>query len=158
MLKKKPKSGKSGKNLREKREGGLELVGQVLAGVVESGFLMAAADGEIADEEVALLVGLIAGFTEGAATEEEISGLIQACDESLGRDGFPARIQAAAANLTTKELRHQGLLCAALVLAADDRFDEENEGAFYVDYANALGIGREEALAVLSEARDIYEG
>ncbi|MFO0660185.1 MAG: hypothetical protein U0165_10185 [Polyangiaceae bacterium] len=94
---------------------------------------------------------------EGHATEEEIGGLIQACDESLQRDGFQARMVAAASNLTTPELRHQGLLCAALVLAADDRFDEENEGSFYVDYANALNIGREEALAVLAEARAIYE-
>lgn len=157
MLKKKPKPDAKPKKKSSSAASDVEIAAGILAGIVEAGFLMAAADGKIVDEEVALLAGLIHSFSEGAASEEQIVQLINACDEALTNDGYDARVAAVAKNLPNHETKHQALLVAAMVLAADDEFDEENEGGVYVALAKALGIHQDEALQVLQEAQAMYE-
>lgn len=132
-----------------------DLRGRALAGVVEAGFLMAAADGDLAPEELDALSGVIVGFTGGAAEASEVSRLLDACDEALAREGYDARITAILDHLPTPELRRLGLLCSAVVLGADDTFGPQ-EGDLYVALAIALGFRRDEALDLLDEARAMY--
>ena len=132
-----------------------DLRGRALAGVVEAGFLMAAADGDLAPTEFETLAGVIEGFTGGAASAEEVARLLDACDEALAREGYDQRITAVIDHLPSPELRRLGLLCSAVVLGADDAFGPQ-EGDLYVALAVALGFRRDEALDVLDEARALY--
>ena len=132
-----------------------DLRGRTLAGVVEAGFLMAAADGDLAPEELETLSGVIVGFTGGAADAAEVTRVLDACDEALAREGYDARISAVIAHLPSPELRRLGLLCSAVVLGANDAFGPQ-EGDLYVALAIALGFRREDALDLLDEARSLY--
>ena len=133
-----------------------DIQGKTLAGMVEAGYLMAAADGTIEDAERETVAGVITGFTKGHATPEEIEELIDACAEALESDGYEARLAAVAHNLASKELRHYGLLTAALVLVSDGEVGDD-ELELYTDMGRELGFTDEEGVAIMTEAGDLLK-
>jgi tellurite resistance protein len=133
-----------------------EIQGKTLAGMVEAGFLMAAADGTLEDAELETVAGVITGFTKGHATPEEIDELLDACAEALETDGYDARLQAVANNLVNKDLRHYGLLTAALVLVSDGEVGDD-EVDLYTDMGTALGFSEQESVAIMEEAGDLLK-
>lgn len=133
-----------------------EIQGKTLAGMVEAGYLMAAADGTIEEAERATVAGVITGFTKGHASAEEIEELLDACATALETDGYEARLAAVAHNLVSKELRHFGLLTAALVLVSDGEV-EDDELELYTDMGAELGFSEEEGVAIMDEAGDLLK-
>ena len=85
----------------QRKQQELELAGQILAGIVESGFLMAAADGQITDAEIEALVRVILEATDGGASAEDVGALLEACAGALEEEGYEARIAAVGATTST---------------------------------------------------------
>jgi tellurite resistance protein len=135
----------------------LELEGQTLAGLVEAGLLMAAADGELADEEWDTVAAVIDGFFDGNATRRQIEEIMDDCWEAFERDGFDARIEAMAENLQSQELREIGLQVAAAVMLSDGEYVEGEEDEVYFDMADEMDIPRRRAEAILDEVAEQYE-
>ncbi|MBI5515107.1 MAG: hypothetical protein HY909_15125 [Deltaproteobacteria bacterium] len=135
----------------------LELEGQTLAGLVEAGLLMAAADGELADEEWDTVAAVIDGFFDGNATRRQIEEIMDDCWEAFERDGFDARIEAMAENLQSQELREIGLQVAAAVMLSDGEYVEGEEDEVYYDMADEMDVPRRRAEAILDEVAEQYE-
>lgn len=123
------------------------------AGIVEAGFLMAAADGQLDKNELKVLAGVISGMIEGA-TEEEISAVIDQADELLGRDGWEERCAKVGKLLSNKEeAADAAMKIVALVYMCDQESDDEWDDAWY-ELAEALGYDNEEADEVYSELEE----
>jgi tellurite resistance protein len=134
-----------------------ELKDRTLAGMVEAGLLMAAADGELADEEWDTVTAVIDGFFDGNATRRQIEEIMDDCWEAFERDGYDARMEAMAENLQTPELRELGLQVAAAVMLADGEYAEGEEDEAYFDMADTLEIPRRRAEAILDEVAEQYD-
>ena len=134
-------------------------IAQALAGIVEAGYLVAASDGVLAEEEVAVLAAVIIALVEDA-TEDGIVALIKAADRALARDGWDARVEAMAEHingLENDDVSWAALLTAAAVLISDDEFVEGEEDEIYAAISDALGYEREDAVTALEEAATILE-
>lgn len=130
--------------------------GQALAGLIEAGVIMAAADGHIAQEEMAVVAGIIDGFCQGQATDEQIRDLILDAGKAIDRDGLDVRMKKMAENLVSPELRRLGMLVSASVMICDGDFAEGREDHAYLSMATALGFSRDEARAILDEAGALF--
>jgi hypothetical protein len=123
------------------------------AGIVEAGFLMAAADGQLEKNELKVLSGVISGMIEGAS-EEEISAVIEQADELLGRDGWEERCVKVGKLLSNKEeAADAAMKIVALVYMCDQESDDEWDDAWY-ELAEALGYDNDEADEVYSELEE----
>lgn len=123
-----------------------------LAGIAEVGFLVAAADGEVAEEELEVIAGVISGALDGQVTAAQLLEILEACDNALENDGWEERVEAATENVQADEARRLALFTAAAVLVADQRFVAGAEDAAYVEIAEALGFGTDEAASMIDEA------
>jgi tellurite resistance protein len=117
-------------------------------GMIEAGFLMAAADGNLDESEINALGATLSALFEGAISDEQINEILAAHKEDLERDGFEARMAAMVELFTSDEARHAALQVAAAVMFADGAVDADSELAIYLDLADALGISRAEAKAI----------
>jgi tellurite resistance protein len=118
--------------------------GRALAACVEAGFLMAASNGELVDEELDGIANFIDGFCDGEASHEDIVGLVVKAAEALQRDGLEARLEALGGNAGTPEIARSALAVAAVVCMLDGEVDDLEEDAYY-EIADALGLEDEEA-------------
>jgi len=91
----------------------------VYSALLEAAFLVAAADGQLAKEEVGELADLIAQMTSQAVSPGELADSIAAYSTQLERAGRAAMIDALAASCPDPEARRQVLGFAALVALCD---------------------------------------
>jgi len=123
------------------------------AGIVEAGFLMAAADGQLEEEELAVVAGAIAGMIDGAS-EEDITAILEQADELLGRDGWDARCEKVGKLLSNKEeAADAAMRIVALVYLCDQESTDEWDDAWYA-LGEALGYDSDEADEVYSEIEE----
>lgn len=122
-----------------------------LAGICESAYLAAVADGELGDDELGMLVGIVHEVMEGEASTEQIQEILEACDSAFAEDGFETRMNHIAEKLPTDESRVMALYIAAGVILGDDEYDADSEGAFYDDFAQMLGVSEELAAEIWNE-------
>jgi len=87
--------------------------------LLEAAFLVAAADGELAREEIGELADLIAQMTSQSVSPGELADSIAAYSEQLEHSGRPAMIEALAAACPDPDARRQVLGFAALVALCD---------------------------------------
>lgn len=127
------------------------------AGIVEAGFLMAAADGELEESEMETLAGAIIGLMEDV-TEKEIEKILDGAYKSLVKDGWEVRLDKVAKRLADSDkddAAWAALKVAALVaMSDDDEEDEENEA--YYQIAEALGYDGDAADEAWNEAYELY--
>jgi len=148
---------------RRNRKGGARqrslpgVLAQSLSGVAEAGFLMAAADGEISEEELLVVAAVVAGALDGQVTEDQLMDIFEACDNALENDGWEARAEVMASHIEGDEARQLALFTAAAVLIADDSFTEGDEDEAFLQLAEALGASSDEAAGAIEEALAAYE-
>jgi tellurite resistance protein len=87
--------------------------------LLEAAFLVAAADGQLAREEVGELADLISQMTSQAVSPGELADSIAAYSAQLEQSGRGAMIDALAASCSDGEVRRQVLGFAALVALCD---------------------------------------
>jgi hypothetical protein len=127
-----------------------------VAGVTEAAFLAAMSDGELSEAEYDQLVSLVSGLFDGDITQDSVDEILEACEEAFESDGFEARMDHIAEKLPNAESRYLALYAVAAVVLGDDEYDEENEGAFYDDFAEKVGADEETAAEIWNEQLEAY--
>lgn len=130
----------------------LRIEGEILWAITMAAFMMAAADGRLADEEIEALARAILDIAdEPNASEDDVQELLETdlqLYEKLGFDGCAREIEK---RLPSKALRSVALQLAAAVAYADGHLAREEEAA-YARLARVLGFTKEEAEALSEDA------
>jgi uncharacterized tellurite resistance protein B-like protein len=121
--------------------------------IIEGAFLVAASDGEIADEEAEKLTELTVAMFDGEITREDVQAVAERVNEVLEAQGFEARIAAVAEALPSAEYRRLAFTAAAAMAYFDGVITEEEEAVFGA-YSEALEISDEDAETLLEEVRE----
>lgn len=137
-----------------------EVIEKNLDGIAQAGVLMACADGEIEENEIAVLAGVLSeilGELGIELTEELFVGKIeQIVGQFDGKEGEEI-LGLIAGNLSDKKAAELALVVAAAVLASDEEFDEESEGGIYVALAEALKFSEAEYSKIFKDTLGIEE-
>ena len=133
---------------------------------IEAMYLMAAADGEVAHDERLQLSASVRAMLEpfesssggdgGAELGLPLLKLNEALarfEKALAEDGTQKRIASVAERLTTREARCLAFCLAAAVAFVDD-FVAGGEATLIDDFAEALGLERDESQYLLREVHD----
>lgn len=122
--------------------------------LVESMFLMMAADGQLAAEEREVLKGAVRELTSSKLRSAQIDKLVDDGAARLAADGQAKRLAAIAELLKPEPIVAEAafVLSAAMAFADDDIADAENE--LLNDFADQLGIDADRANALLDELED----
>ncbi len=121
--------------------------------LVEVAFLAAAADGELADAEIQLLVANLEAWLGGALAPGVLVGLFDHLTSQLASEGAPARLAAAAANLDAEGRRIAYKL--ACITSLCDLEVHDDELGFLGTIADAFAIPSDEAQATFDELDDV---
>ena len=127
--------------------------GLALGGMIETAFLMAAADGELSSIEQEQLVATVEHIAGEKYDADRIRGMLDQLLESLEADGWETRIKAVAGSLADPEARRNAYRLAAGVSFVDGEVQESEERLFGL-LAQAFEIPEKEAEWILTEVRD----
>lgn len=121
--------------------------------MIETAFLMAAADGTLSDIERDQLIATMEYITDKKITREKLDETIDQLLEALSTDGWEARINAVASSLSDTLARRNAYRLAAGVSFIDGEVQAE-EAQLFTLLARAFEIPETEAEAILVEVRD----
>lgn len=124
-----------------------------LGGMIETAFLMAAADGELSEIEQEQLIATVEYIAGEKYDADRIRVMLDQMLESLEADGWEIRIAAIAQSLTDAEVRRNAYRLAAGVSFVDGEVQESEERLFGL-LAAAFEIPEKEAEWILTEVRD----
>lgn len=122
-------------------------------GILEVMFLMAAVDGEIADEEIDELRASVNAIRDLEDIVIDLDETMKDLAAKLARDGWKSRLESAAARIRAPEAKAFAFQLAAGVAFVDD-FVAHAEAAAIDSLSMALGLGSEDSQALL---RDVHE-
>lgn len=120
---------------------------EVFEAAAEAGFLAANADGNVDDEERAMLVAAIETLSKGAVIEWEADTLIESCAERAKKDGAK-RAEAVGARLKDLGQPEAGLLFAAFVAQASGGIDKQESAVLHA-IGKAAGVTKQKVTALL---------
>jgi tellurite resistance protein len=118
--------------------------------MLESAFLVAAADGTLGDDEVDALAGALVELSDGEIDAEEIEPLLEEFSAALERDGFENRVAAVASALPDHDARRAAFLVALAVASADDELNPEEDAVFEM-MSRALRVSPDEMAELLAQ-------
>ncbi|MCA9489665.1 MAG: tellurite resistance TerB family protein [Myxococcales bacterium] len=125
-----------------------------LLAIIELMFLMAAIDGEVADDELRELQASVSALADMQAVGSlELSAMIDDLTEKLANEGWKARLESAAARVRAPDAREFAFQLAAGVAFVDD-FVAHAEAAALDSLARALDLSKDESQRLL---RDVHE-
>lgn len=142
---------------KRRMEQQIQLEAQTLQGLVDAGILMAAADGELHEDEYDAVASVIEGFLDGQVTRRQIRDIIHESVSHLESNGWDAHLDALEQNLKSDELREIALGVAAAVMMADGEYAEGEEDEAYFDIADALDIDHDRAEEIFDDVESSYE-
>ena len=129
-----------------------------LLAIIEVMFLMAAVDGEIADDEIQELRASVAAIQDMQTVEGiELDAVMDELAKKLERDGWAARLEAAAAKIKAPDARPFAFQLAAGVAFVDD-FVAHAEAAAIDSLARALDLETSESQRLLREVHTTLFG
>jgi tellurite resistance protein len=129
---------------------------------IECMYLMAAADGEVENQErmqlSASVRAMLEPFESGGGAELglpllKLNEAVERFAKDLEHEGMERRIQSVAARLGTPEARCLAFCLAAAVAFVDD-FVAAGEATAIDDFARALGLGADESQYLLREVHE----
>lgn len=121
--------------------------------MIETAFLMAAADGQLSESEYQQLCATIGYVTAGQVATDQIESMVAQLVEALQTDGWEGRITAVAQNLGDPTTRRNAYRLAAGVSFIDGEV-QESEARLFALLAEAFEIPADEASKILAEVRD----
>jgi uncharacterized tellurite resistance protein B-like protein len=121
--------------------------------MIETAFLMAAADGALSDIEREQLIATIEYITDKKISRQKLDETIDQLLEALLTDGWEARIHAVASSLSDPLARRNAFRLSAGVSFIDGEVQPEEAQLFSL-LAHAFEIPPTEAEAILVEVRD----
>ncbi|HHH30999.1 MAG TPA: hypothetical protein ENK57_22005 [Polyangiaceae bacterium] len=129
-------------------------LGEELLAIVELMFLMAAVDGEVADDELQELQASVHALSDMEAVDPpELTSTITGLTERLEAEGWKARLEDAASRVRAPDAKEFAFQLAAGVAFVDD-FVAHSEAAAIDALARALDLGKAQSQALL---RDLHE-
>lgn len=130
----------------------IEVEGDILWAITMSAYLMAAADGEISEEEFDTLGQTLAEISESDVDVDDVAELLESMEE-VRQEGFDFCVQEVRNRLPTRELREAAIVIAGAVAFVDGELTRSEEKTFR-KLSHALGFSEEEATALVEEAMD----
>jgi tellurite resistance protein len=127
------------------------------AAMVETAFLMAAADGEINTAEYEQLVGTIVIVTGDRVGSDRVRVVMSQLLEVLQIDGWEARVESVGRAIRSPEARRNAYRLAAGVSFVDGHIHPDEMNLFAL-LAEAFEIPIDEASQILREVRDMLYG
>ena len=125
-----------------------------LLAIIELMFLMAAVDGEVADDELQELQASVPALTDmNAVGKFEMGATIDDLTKKLAAEGWKARLDSAAARVRAPDAKYFAFQLAAGVAFVDD-FVAHAEAAAIDSLARALDLTKDESQSLL---RDVHE-
>ncbi len=128
-----------------------EGVARLLA-TFEAVFLVAAADGALADSEVDELAAMLCEITGRSIPAAEVERVVARCAELLEREDYDARASAIAEQLTDPASRRAAFVMAVGVAFVDGDVADEERDVFGV-LARAFAISDDEAHTLIERTR-----
>lgn len=120
-----------------------------LNAILEAAFLVAAADGELSDEEYATLSQTIAQLSEGALQEDDINASLTSFADLLDQQSYAQRLAYIADTLPGEALRQVAFI-AAVGIAHSDKKTLEVENTVIQEMAQAFGFSDEKTKELLT--------
>lgn len=142
--------------LRGRRQG-TSSANDFFSGLVEGAFLVAAADGEMSEEEETTLGETLHQVTGDLQEPEEFVAMINAFEEALYEDGFDKRLAALAGSLPDEAARREVISFAALV-ALCDRHLADAEWKSLLAMGNAFSFSKEAVETIVNATREELGG
>jgi hypothetical protein len=123
--------------------------------ILEAMFLMAAVDGQIADDEVGQLAASVQAIvdTTGGKLKLDLVPAMEELGTRLARDGWKGRLDTLARRLRSEESRTFAFRLAAAVAFVDDNVVHA-EAAAIDALAGALGIPADDSQRILGEVQE----
>jgi hypothetical protein len=123
--------------------------------ILEAMFLMAAVDGQIADDEVGQLAASVQAIldTTGGKLKLDLGPAMDELGARLARDGWKGRLETLAKRLASEESRTFAFRLAAAVAFVDDNVVHA-EAAAIDALAGALGIPADDSQRILGEVQE----
>jgi len=116
-----------------------------LLAIVEVMFLMAAVDGDVADDELQELQASVHALADmGAVSSFELKATVAELTAKLAADGWKARLDDAASRIRAPDAKEFAFQLAAGVAFVDD-FVAHAEAAAIDSVARALDLGKEQS-------------
>jgi tellurite resistance protein len=122
------------------------------SGLIEGAFLLAAADGEMSEDEEATLGETLVKVTGDAFEPSEFIAMITAFDEALQQDGFVGRLNALTASLPDAAARRE-VLAFAVLIALCDRHLADAEWKALQQMGDVFGLDAATLEGIVAEAR-----
>ncbi len=135
----------------------------LIGSVVMLAYCALLADGEVEEEEVEALRGIIrSGFASMlgvTVSDEEIDGVIERAGEAFDELGYEGMMRSAAEVVSQSDARKNiSLTFTAYVIMSDGDFDlEGSEAEYYDDLAELLGVDEERAAEIWNETMASFE-
>ncbi len=129
----------------------------VFKAAVEAGYLAALADGNVEDQERAVLVRAVELLSEGVVLEWETSSLLDDCEALAKKEGADTRAKAVGARLKELEQGEAGLLVAAFVARASDGI-AKSESEVLKAIGKSAGLTADQVKSVVKRATNLDGG
>ncbi|HEY6562800.1 MAG TPA: TerB family tellurite resistance protein [Polyangiaceae bacterium] len=114
-------------------------------------FLVMSADGAIASDERAALLGMLRTLTDGALSSREMAQMLDDFGEGLAREGVEQRLDTLAARLYGEpEDRELALALAAATVLTDEQV-QPGEAAILSSLAERLGVPEARARSLIEQ-------
>jgi tellurite resistance protein len=124
-----------------------------LDGLTQAGVLMACADGELEESEIAVLAEVMSGILQelGLELTEEVfvAKVEESLDQFTGKE-VPEMLALIAGNISNREVGQVALALAGAVMLSDEEYSDQNEGPLYMALGEALGFSSDESVAILN--------
>jgi tellurite resistance protein len=121
---------------------------EIFEAAAEAGFLAANADGEVDEEERAMLVKAIEVLSVGAVIEWEVETLLDGCADRIKSEGDAKRADLVGQKLKALGQPEAGLLFAAFVAQASGGIDKKESAVLHA-IGKAAGVAKNKVSALL---------
>jgi tellurite resistance protein len=138
---------------RFRKKPGSSTADEFFSGLVEGAFLLAAADGDLSEDEEIALSETLREITGGMFEPEEFVQMLHAFEEALQEDGQASRLQTLASSLPDEPARRAVLSFATLVALCDRHLADAEWSALQAMGA-AFGFSKQSVEALVNEAQE----
>ncbi|RYE83644.1 MAG: hypothetical protein EOO75_19075 [Myxococcales bacterium] len=122
------------------------------SGLIEGAFLLAAADGEMSEDEESTLGETLVKVTGDAFDPSEFVTMITSFDEALQQDGFVGRLNALTTSLPDVAARRE-VLSFAVLIALCDRHLADTEWKALQQMGDVFGLDATALEGIVAEAK-----
>jgi uncharacterized tellurite resistance protein B-like protein len=122
----------------------------MIPAMIEVGFLSAAADGELGDQEGATLAAVLGALFGDSLTPDQIERQVVECATALNESDLTSRLANLGTRLTTPSARRTALALSASVLLSEGGVSD-GEGNIYGRIAAHLGVEDDDAVQIFKD-------